>query len=179
MIEERDETLRKVLQQAKNFNITFNKQKCEFRTDKISFFGHRFTAEGLQPDPDKTKAVQECKKPKLKEEVRSFLGLTGYLADFIPRYASIVAPLRELTKEKTKFKWGKQQEEAFETLKMEIASKRTMAYFNPKLPIMVRTEAGFNEGLAAAIFQKHGDSWRPVHFISRTLTSTEVRYSQT
>jgi len=72
-IEEHDETLRKVLQQAKNFNITFNKQKCEFRTDKISFFGHGFTAEGLQPDPDKTKAVQECEKPKSKEEVRSFL----------------------------------------------------------------------------------------------------------
>ena len=77
--------------------------------------------------------------------------------------------MRELTKEKTKFKWEQEQEEAFEKLRKEISSERTMAYFNPQLPIMVRTEAGFNEGLAAAIFQKHRDVWKPVHFISRNI----------
>ena len=57
-----------------------------------------------------------------------------------------------------------------------------MAFFDPKLPIVVRTEASFNEGLSAALFQKTGKGKRglqPVHFISRTLTDTEKRYSQT
>ena len=57
-----------------------------------------------------------------------------------------------------------------------------MAFFDPKLPIVVRTEASFNEGLSAALFQKTGKGkhgLQPVHFISRTLTDTEKRYSQT
>ena len=178
-VKEHDKTLRAVLEQAKNYNITFNQEKCEFRTDTIDFFGHRFTPDGLQPDPNKTKAVRECTAPQTKEEVRSFLGFTGYLDDFIPNYAAIVAPLRELTKEKVKFAWGAREQRAFDKLKDEITSDRTMAYFSAKLETILRTEAGFKEGLAAAILQKHGDKWRPVHFISRSLSDPERRYSQT
>ena len=59
--------------------------------------------------------------------------MVGYLSKFIPRYASINAPLRELTKKDTVFQ-GKAEEEAFQELKTCISSEDTMAYFNPKLP---------------------------------------------
>ena len=42
--------------------------------------------------------------------------------------------------------------------------------FNPKLPIMVRVEASYNEGLSAGLFQQSAKGWQPVHFISRSLT---------
>jgi len=177
--EEHDHTLKEVLRRAQAFNITFNKEKCEFRTTTIDFFGHRFTAGGLQPDPRKVEAVNRCKEPANKEETRSFLGMTGYLSDFVPEYARITAPLRELTRKDTPFKWGHEQQRAFEELKKSITCERTMAYFDPARPIVVRTEASFNEGLAAALLQKHGSTYRPVHFISRSLTEVEKRYSQT
>ena len=44
---------------------------------------------------------------------------------------------------------------------------------------MVRTEASYNEGLSAGLFQRTERGWQPVHFISRTLTDVERRYSQT
>ena len=53
-----------------------------------------------------------------------------------------------------------------------------MAYFNPRLPIVLRTEASFHDGLSAALFQKTTEGIRPVHYISRTMTDTEKRYSQ-
>ena len=53
-----------------------------------------------------------------------------------------------------------------------------MAYFNPARPI-VRVEASFHEGLSAGLFQETGSGLQPVHFISRTMTDTEKRYSQT
>ena len=49
----------------------------------------------------------------------------------------------------------------------------------PSKPIIFRTEASFNEGLSAALFQKTDRGIQPVHFISRTMTETEKRYSQT
>jgi hypothetical protein len=41
--------------------------------------------------------VNEAKAPESKEAVRSFLGMIGYLSKFIPRYASLTEPLRNLT----------------------------------------------------------------------------------
>ena len=54
-----------------------------------------------------------------------------------------------------------------------------MIYFNPKRPIVVRVEASYHDGLSAGLFQKNGSGLQPVHYISRTMTDTEKRYSQT
>ena len=70
---------------------------------EIEFFGHTFTKDGLKPSAEKVKAVKECAAPKSKEEVRSFLGMAGYLDNFIDNYATIAAPLHELTRKGTKF----------------------------------------------------------------------------
>jgi len=132
-----------------------------------------------KPNPDKIRALKESSQPKSKEAVRSFLGMTGYLSKFIPRYASLTAPLRKLAHKVIKFKWGAEENEAFENLKASITSECKMAYFNPARPIVVRVEASFHEGLSAGLFQETGCDLQPVHFISRTMTDTEKRYSQT
>lgn len=177
--EEHDKTLEEVLKRASEYNVTFNRDKCEFATNEIEFFGHRFTSDGLKADPEKIRAVKECSAPKSKEEVRSLLGMTGYLSNFIPQYSTLTAPLRRLTRNETKFKWTKIEEAAFQKLKDAITSSETMMYFDPAKAIILRTEASYNEGLSAGLFQPSEKGLRPVHFISRSLTDTEKRYSQT
>ena len=86
--------------------------------------------------------------------MRSFLGMTGYLPKFIPWYASLTKPLVVLTRTETKFHWGPTEDKAFKEVKGAITSKDTIAFFNPKLPIMVRVEASYNEGLSAGLFQQ-------------------------
>ena len=54
-----------------------------------------------------------------------------------------------------------------------------MAFFEPSKPIILRTEASFNEGLSAALLHKKDRGIQPIHFISRTMTDTERRYGQT
>ena len=163
-MEEHNKTLEAVLLRAMDFGITFNPDKCQFGVEKIEFYGHKFTKDGLKPNPDKIRAVKESSPQKSKEAVRSFLGITGYLSKFIPRYASLTAPLRKLTHKDTKFKWGAEENEAFENLKASITSESTMAYFNPARPIVVRVEASFHEGLSAGLFQETGCDLQPVHF---------------
>ena len=100
---EHNATLEAVLQRAENYGITLNKTKCEFGKQELEFYSYRFSQKGLTPTTDKVKAVQECTPPTSKSEVRSFLGMTGYLAKFIPRYASLTQPLRELARKNTNF----------------------------------------------------------------------------
>ncbi|CAG2239919.1 unnamed protein product [Mytilus edulis] len=161
-MEEHDKTLETVLQRARDFGVTFNREKCQFGVSELEFYGYRFTKDGLKPTTDKVKAVKDCKAPESKEAVRSFLGMIGYLSKFIPRYTVLTAPLRELTKKEVKFKWGKQENEAFKTLKDSITDEKTMAFFDPKRPIIVRTEASYHEGLSAGLFQHTAKGLQPV-----------------
>ena len=178
-LQDHNKTLKTVLQRAQDFGITLNKEKCQFGVRELEFFGYRFTDEGLKPTEDKVKAVKDCTAPESKEEVRSFLGMIGYLSKFIPRYAVLTEPLRRLTGKDVPFSWGPEEQVAFKKLKDSITNEDTMAFFNPKRPILVRTEASFHEGLSAGLFQKTGKGLQPVHYISRAMTSAEKRYSQT
>jgi len=71
--------------------------------EQIKFFGHVFTKDGLKPSPDNARAVKECGVPENKDAVQSFLGMAGYLDNFIKNYAAITAPLYQLTRKETKF----------------------------------------------------------------------------
>ena len=105
--------------------------------------------------------------------------MIGYLSKFIPRYAILTAPLRRLTGKEVPFSWGPEEEKAFKVLKDSITNDDTMAFFNPRKPIIVRTEASFHEGLSAGLFQNTSKGLQPVHYISRSMTQAEIRYSQT
>ena len=151
---EEHKTLETVLQRAKDFGITLNKDKCQFGVQEIEFYGYRFTDEGPKPTTGKLKAVKECKPPESREEVRSFLGMIGYLSKFIPSYVVLTAPLRRLTGKEIPFSWGRDEQAALQKLKDSITSEDTMTFFDLRLPIIVRTEASFHEGLSAGLFQK-------------------------
>ena len=178
-LEDHNETLEKVLQRASDFGITLNREKCQFGVNELEFYGYKFTSNGLKPTPEKVRAVKECTPPRTREEVRSFLGMIGYLSKFIPQYAILTAPLRRLTGQDVVFTWGHEEDQAFRKLKDSITNDDTMAYFDPKKPIVVRTEASFHEGLSAGLFQRTSKGLQPVHYISRSMTSAEQRYSQT
>ena len=73
--------------------------------------------------PNKVKKIQGLERPSDVKGIRSFLGLTGYYRRFIPEYAHRSQPLTMLTQKNTKWQWGKEQESAFEGLK--ICSKQS------------------------------------------------------
>lgn len=178
-LESFNEALDAVLQRARDFGVTFNPEKAIFASSDLTFYGHRFTSEGLKPTKEKIEAVTKCPPPESKSAVRSFLGMTGYLSKFIPNYSTLTAPLRKLTLKDTKFHWGPEEELAFNKLKSCITSEDTMVFYSVNRPTVLRTEASFNEGLSAGLFQETGKGLQPVAYISRTMTDAEKRYSQT
>ena len=129
-IAEHNKTVEAVLQRAQDFGITFNREKCKFGVDELDFYGYRFTKDGLKPSTDEVKAVKESRCPETKEAIRSFLGMIRYLSKFTPRYASVTAPLRKLTHKDIKFRWGEEEQNAFDKLKESITNENIMLYFN-------------------------------------------------
>lgn len=95
----------------------------------MEFFGYRFKNEGLKPTQDKVRAVKECKPPGSKETIKSFLGMIGYLSKFIPLFAVLTAPLQRLTGKDIPFKWGLEENAAFQKLTDSSSNEDTMGVF--------------------------------------------------
>ena len=69
-----NKTLETVLQQAKDFGITLNKDKYRFGVQELEFYGYRFTKEGLKPTEDKVRADKKSanhQDPEMRLEVFS------------------------------------------------------------------------------------------------------------
>ena len=77
------------------------------------------------------KSIKNVKTTTTSSEVKSFLGMTGYVSRFIPQYATIREPLRRLTRQNEIWIWADEQENAFQTLKDKLTSGTIMAYFDP------------------------------------------------
>ena len=158
--------------------LTINRKKCEFLKDEITYMGHKLSANGISPDKTKINTITALNAPQNVKELRSFLGMITYCAKFIPNFATITEPLRQLLKKGIPWTWDISHQSAFDTLKRLLLSTTTLAYFNPDAYTEVVADAS-PVGLGAVIFQQQSDgTLRPISYASRALTSVERRYSQ-
>ena len=167
-----DQNLRAVLQRAQETGLRFNPDKLRVKCTKIKFFGNVIGSHGLEPDPEKVKAIEKMDVPQNKKELQTFLGLATYLGRYTPRLSTIAAPLRDLCKQDTEFIWGPEHTKSFESLKNTLTSPAVLQYFDEKKPVTIQVDASLR-GLGAALLQENG----PVEYASKALTETERRYS--
>ena len=115
--EEHEEHLRIVLQTLRDRQLYAKFSKCQFWLSEIAFLGHVISAEGIQVDISKVKAITEWKPPKNVSEVRSFLGLAGYYRRFVEGFSSIASSLTKLIRKDVPFVWSEEQQRNFDKLK--------------------------------------------------------------
>ena len=75
---------------------------------EILYLGHKISAEGISPDPEKTKAMEEYPVPKDANEAKRFVAFANYYRKFIRNFSDISAPLNRLSKKGVQFKWTDQ-----------------------------------------------------------------------
>ena len=167
-----DEKMRRVLDRSREVGLKFNPKKVKLRVPEVSYVGHLFSAEGLKPDPEKIRAINDMPPPVDKEGVLRILGTVNYLDKFIEHKADIQEPISQLTQKDAAFVWEKPQQEAFNHLKSVITSAPALAYFDNTKETVLNVDASI-KGLGAVIMQ----DGKPVAFGSKTLTPCERRYA--
>ena len=89
--------------------------------------------------------------------------------------------MTSLTKKDQPFRWGEKEQEAFEKLKVCLSNPPLLAYYDPNLPIEVRTDAS-DIGLGCVVVQQHQVKgkkrtvWKPIAYGSRKLLDREKNY---
>ena len=176
---EHDKAVKNVFEKLKAANLTLKKSKCEFSKSSIIFYGLHFSADGVSPCPEKVEALRKAEPPESKTELRSFLGMVNYHADFISNYAEISSVLRKLTHDKVKWEWTVEHQEAFEKVKSSLCETTLLSYFDPSWKTEVVCD-GSPYGVAGILTQvdPHSSRRKVVAYASRSLTDAETRYGQ-
>ena len=176
---EHDERLRVIMERLQRAKVTINMEKSLFSRPEIVYCGYRVSKHGVAPLTSHTRALLDSPPPSDVRELRSFLGLSGWFAHFIPNYASAVAPMRRLLRKDTAFEWTPEVDEAFRLVKQKIARCSALSLFDPELDTFVTTDAS-NKGVGGILSQKDArGKERVVSFWSRQLTASEENYSTT
>ena len=166
-----------VLERLGAAGLKLDIKKCEFAVKQVKYLGFIITAgEGIKVDPEKVEAIRKWEAPTNVRGVRSFIGFANFYRDFIENFGDIAAPLLELTKKNTPFRWGTKEQAAFERLKTLFITAPVLALWDNDLDTVVEADcSGYAMGACLSQIDRQG-RLRPVAYFSKKLSPAECNY---
>jgi hypothetical protein len=146
--------------------------------------------DGRAIDPKRVEAITNLAKPTTLLGLRSLLGLTQHVRDYIQGLSAKMEPIQRLCRKGADIvgEWGPEADVAFQELKDYLTTAPVLAIpdLNKKFRLHVDT-CRIERGVGAVLLQiddeltktKGEDNWRPVAYWSRSLKDAERRYSDT
>ncbi|OWA54701.1 Retrovirus-related Pol polyprotein from transposon 17.6 [Hypsibius exemplaris] len=168
------ERLQIVLQALIRKGFVIKPKKCQMLMQQMSFLGHMVSEDGIRADPAKTRAIGEMPAPRTKTQLLRFLGMANFYRQFVMGFALKAQPLHALLKGDAKWKWGPEEQEAFESIRMALATDGVITHFDPDKPSYIHVDACVT-GIGALLLQDE----KIVACASRSLNIHESRYSVT
>ncbi|KAF0307558.1 Transposon Ty3-I Gag-Pol polyprotein [Amphibalanus amphitrite] len=170
--------VRQFLQRCQDRGVSLNASKLQLAQQTVKFAGFIVSGDGYRPDPQLTEALSQFPTPSNLTEVRSFFGLVNQVAYFVDDVAELLTPLRSLLSSRREFIWDENHQLAFDKAKAALTSLPTLAFYDPKLPTRLETDASRARGLGFVLRQAHPDgTWRVIQAGSRFLSDAETRYA--
>ncbi|ROT85275.1 hypothetical protein C7M84_018262 [Penaeus vannamei] len=121
--------LRVVLKRLHNNGLVVRQDKCQFGATSVEFLGHKISPTGVSPLPSKVDAVSRFPPPTTIKGLQEFVGMVNYYHRFLSKIAHIMEPLyNSLAGKPKKLEWGPEQQKAFETTKIALASATTLTF---------------------------------------------------
>ena len=111
--------------------------------------------------------------------MQSFLGFANYYREFVPFFAEKAEPLNALLRKSLNFSWNERAEKAFQEVKQALMSATALAAPNGTGTFVLDTDAS---AVAIAGILHQEQEWegktvlRPIHYGSKTLSRTQMKY---
>ncbi len=170
-----DRNLENLLLRCREKDLKLNRTKVEFKKTQITYLGHVISKEGLKADPKKIDAIEKMPTPEDKAGVQRLMGMVGYLQKFAPNLSTVSAPLRELVKKRTNFRWDDHVHgKALTEIKKMLLEPPILKYFDAESNTTKLQADASEAGLGACLMQEG----QPVQYASRALSDTEKGYAQ-
>ncbi|GJZ13752.1 putative reverse transcriptase domain-containing protein [Tanacetum coccineum] len=170
--EDHGKNLKIILELLKKDRLYAKFSQCDFWLDSVQLLGHVIDRNGVHVDPAKIKAIRNWDAPTMPTKVRQFLGLAGYYQSFIEGFYLISKPLTKLTQKDKKYKWDKEEDEAFQLLKQTLCSASILALPEGTEDFMVYYDVSL-KGYRAVLMQRE----KVIAYASRQLKTREENYT--
>jgi hypothetical protein len=111
--------VRQVLERTRRFGLKMNPKKCAFDVSAGQFLGFLVHKRGIEIGLKSHEAVKTMVPPTTKKELQQLIGKINFVRKFISNLSGRSEPFMELVKIKAsdEFRWGAEQQRAFEEIK--------------------------------------------------------------
>ena len=198
--------LRELFQLFVDYNISISPTKTFLGYPDVNLLGQRVNSLGLTSSEDKLRAISKLSYPKTLGALEHYLGLTGYLRQYVHYYAQLARPLQELKttllkespsiggRPRKKYSSTKilppplpSELASFEELQKAMSQPSMLVHFDPSKTLWIDLDASKEFGFGAVVFhskdfdEKDGKwptrtTMQPILFLSRLLTPAEQNY---
>ncbi|CAK1597326.1 unnamed protein product [Parnassius mnemosyne] len=169
-----NKNLTEVFERLKQVNLKLNPDKCTFKKKELLYLGHVVSGDGVLPDPEKIKVIQNYPIPTNTDEIKRFVAFANFYRKFIPNFAEKAFHLNRLCRKNVQFYWSDECQRSFNALQQDMMSPPLLQYpdFSENNQFIVQTDAS-GYVIGAVLSNKNG---KPIAYASRTLNRAEKNY---
>ena len=102
-VEEHAEHVCLIMENLREAGICTSVKKSVLFADEIQFLGHTISSRGVEPAETKVDKVLASRVPSSPSDIKEFLGLVNYIAQFLPGLSEWSTVLSNLTRKGVKF----------------------------------------------------------------------------
>ena len=162
--------------------LRLSPKKCQFFKTNLVYMGNEFVISQknitVTPLRSRTEAIVKIPTPRTQRQCKSFCGVVNYLALFCPDLQTLLKPIIALTRKGIPFRWGKEQEEAFQEVKHRI-SRPPVLHLPRAIGRLVLFSDTSKVGTGSSLWQYQDGKPRLIGYASKTLPEACSRYSVT
>ena len=167
--------LRQICATLRQHHLFLNPDKCTFCQPEIVYLGNRVGRFGIRPTEDRVAALRDWPEPENLAELRSFLGLAGFLRRFLRDMAQIAVPLNALMKKGVPWQWSEVHRRAFQKLKQRCTETPVLAIPSADSHMVLRCDAS-REAIGVALYQQTKDGYlQPIEFRSKAFAEPQKK----
>ena len=137
--------LAEAFERFKQYGLKLKPRKRILFQSEVEFLGRIVSSNQLKMASKDIATVTEWPIPTTSKEVERFLGLANYHRAFIKNFAGMAQPLYSLTG-KNKFKWGNEEQVAFDSLKEALTNPPVLGLPNSEDFLILDTDASERHG---------------------------------
>ncbi|XP_020426564.1 uncharacterized protein LOC109950835 [Prunus persica] len=160
----------------KDYRMRLNPTKCAFGVSSSRFLGFRMSQRGIEPNPEKIKAIIDMEMPKTQKDIQSLTGRVTALTRFISKATDKRVPfLKALKRGKQHITWTAECDKTFQDLKNYMSRAPLLSKPLPGEVLFLYFSVS-STAVSSVLMRKPEKAELPIFYVNKALQSTELWY---
>ncbi|XP_031111906.1 uncharacterized protein LOC116015878 [Ipomoea triloba] len=158
------------------YNLRLNPKKCAFAVRGGKFLGYMVTRKGIEPNPEKVKAILDMQPPGTLKELQRLTGRLAALNRFLSKSADRALPFFEAMKKREGFRWTEECQKSFDELKDYLQTPPLLST-SKEGEVLFLYLAASQKAVSSVLIREEERVQHPVYYVSRALKASKIRYT--